>query len=163
MLVPDFGAAAAAQMQQAAFEAARLGLSPDTRYKSDKAKQEDAHKPPPLEALTLFDQIVNSKSFKQTAMILFLNKRDLFEMKLAKKPLKQFYAPAKADDSLGDDTNPKMCGDFFKKLFLAKSKNPDKSIFTHITCATDTTNVKFVFNAVVAIILEENLKASGLA
>ena len=43
MLVPDFGAAAAAQMQQAAFEATLLGLSPDTRYKSDKAKQEDAH------------------------------------------------------------------------------------------------------------------------
>ena len=38
-----------------------------------------------------------------------------------------------------------------------------RSIFTHITCATDTGNVKFVFNAVVAIILEENLKASGLA
>ena len=53
-LVPDFGAAAAAQMQQAAFEAALLGLSPDTRYKSDKAKQEDAHKPAPLETLTLF-------------------------------------------------------------------------------------------------------------
>ena len=53
-LVPDFGAAAAAQMQQAAFEAAFLGLSPDTRYKSEKAKQEDAHKPPPLESLTLF-------------------------------------------------------------------------------------------------------------
>ena len=53
-LVPDFGAAAAAQMQQAAFEAAFLGLSPDTRYKSDKAKQEDAHMPPPLESLTLF-------------------------------------------------------------------------------------------------------------
>ena len=55
MLVPDFGAAAAAQMQQAAFEATLLGLSPDTRYKSDKAKQEDAHKPPPLEELTLFE------------------------------------------------------------------------------------------------------------
>ena len=34
---------------------------------------------------------------------------------------------------------------------------------THITCATDTSNVKFVFNAVLAMILEENLKASGLA
>lgn len=78
--------------------------------------------------------------------------------------------------------------------FKSRSKNPDKSIFSHVTCATgemsgffiferpsnilvpaigdhsaalfvcaDTSNVKFVFNAVVAIILEENLKASGLA
>ena len=95
--------------------------------------------------------------------MLFLNKRDLFEMKLAKKPLKQFYAPAKAADDLGDDTDPKQCGEFFKKMFLAKNKNPDKSVFTHVTCATDTTNVKFVLNAVIAIILEDNLKASGLA
>ena len=48
VLVPDFGAAAAAQMQQAAFEAALLGLSPDTRYKSDKAKQEDTRQRPGL-------------------------------------------------------------------------------------------------------------------
>jgi hypothetical protein len=115
------------------------------------------------EANTLFDQIVNSKWFKQTAMILFLNKKDLFEMKLAKKPLKQFYAQAKDDERLVDDKDLKQCSEFFKKLFLAKNKNPDKSIFSHVTCATDTTNVKFVFNAVVAIILEENLKASGLA
>ena len=60
------------------------------------------------EAITLFDQIVNSKWFKQTSMILFLNKRDLFEMKLAKKPMKQFYAPAKADDNLANDQDPKQ-------------------------------------------------------
>lgn len=53
-LVPEFDAAVAAQMQQAAFEATLLGLSPDTRYKSAAAKQEDKHKPPPLESLTLF-------------------------------------------------------------------------------------------------------------
>ena len=50
-LVPDFGAAAAAQMQQAAFEALLLGLSPDTRYKSAAAMEE--LKPPPLQTLAL--------------------------------------------------------------------------------------------------------------
>jgi len=114
------------------------------------------------EAINLFDQIVNSKWFKQTAMILFLNKKDLFEMKLAKKPLKKFYKPAE-DSSITDDQDLGQCGEYFKKLFLAKNKNSEKSIFSHITCATDTGNVKFVFNAVVAIILENNLKASGLA
>ena len=60
-------------------------------------------------------------------MMLFLNKRDLFEMKLAKKPLKQFYAPAKADDSLSNDTDPKQCGEFFKKLFIKKNKRLKKT------------------------------------
>lgn len=88
--------------------------------------------------------------------------QDLFEAKLAKKPLKKFYMPAQASD-ISDDTDMKQCAEFFKKCFIAKNKNQDKSVFTHITTAVDTSNVKFVFNAVVAIILEENLKASGLA
>ena len=46
------------------------------------------------EAITLFEQIVNSKWFRETAIILFLNKRDLFETKLQKRPLKQ-YGPLK--------------------------------------------------------------------
>jgi len=38
-----------------------------------------------------------------------------------------------------------------------------KNIYTHITTAIDTSNVKFVFNAVVAMILESNLKSAGLS
>ena len=31
---------------------------------------------------------------------------------------------------------------------------PGKSVYTHVTCATDLTNIKFVFNAVIAMVLE---------
>ena len=89
-------------------------------------------------------------------MILFLNKKDLFEEKLLEK---------KFGDYIVDYTGPnemKPCCDHMKGMFLAKNK-ADKSVFVQITCATDTSNVKFVFNAVVAIILEENMKSSGLA
>jgi hypothetical protein len=113
------------------------------------------------EALTLFDQIVNSKWFKQTSLILFLNKKDLFEMKLKKKPLKQYYTDAK-DSDITDDTDLQQCAKYFTALFMKKNKNPDKSIYSHVTCATDTSNVRFVFNAVVAMIIEQNLKGSGL-
>ena len=57
----------------------------------------------------------------------------------------------------------KPCADHVKGLFTEKNKNKEKSIFTHITTAIDTSNVKFVFSAVVAMILESNLKNSGLA
>ena len=56
----------------------------------------------------------------------------------------------------------KPCSDHVKTLMLDRCKNKEKSIFTHVTTAIDTSNVKFVFNAVVAMILEENLKSSGL-
>jgi len=45
------GPALAADTQQAAFEAVMLGLSPDTRYKSDA--DSDENKPPPLQTLAL--------------------------------------------------------------------------------------------------------------
>ncbi|KAL1521159.1 hypothetical protein AB1Y20_022712 [Prymnesium parvum] len=108
------------------------------------------------EAIQLFDQICNSKWFKTTAMILFLNKKDLFEEKLAEKRFADYIVDYSGANEL------KPCCDHMKDLFLKKNK-ADKSVFVQITCATDTSNVKFVFNAVVAIILEENMKSSGLA
>lgn len=43
------------------------------------------------EALTLFESICNSPYFLKTSMILFLNKKDLFEQKLAVSPLSTFF------------------------------------------------------------------------
>lgn len=39
------------------------------------------------ESLKLFDSICNNKWFKDTSIILFLNKKDLFESKIVKSPL----------------------------------------------------------------------------
>jgi guanine nucleotide-binding protein G(i) subunit alpha len=57
----------------------------------------------------------------------------------------------------------KPASEYIKQEFMKRNRNPDKSIFAHVTTAINTSNVKFVFNAVVAMILEENLKSSGLA
>lgn len=40
-----------------------------------------------IESMKLFDSICNSKWFVETSIILFLNKKDLFEEKIAKSPL----------------------------------------------------------------------------
>jgi hypothetical protein len=113
------------------------------------------------EAVDLFGQIVNAKWFKDSAVILFLNKKDLFEKKLEEKVFAD-YVKNKSEPYEGPN-EMKPAAEYTKKLFLAKNKNADKSIYSHITTAIDTSNVKFVFNAVIAIILENNLKASGLA
>ena len=141
------------------------------------------------EAIDLFDQIVNSRWFAETSMILFLNKKDLFEEKIAKASISKHFcdydgARVEYDSSpagpppptlphppphltpdphaTGDDNDFEAGSEFFKQKFLSKSKNKSKSIYPHVTCATDTTNVAFVFNAVIAIILEQNMKSSGL-
>jgi len=128
----------------------------------DQVLAEDETKNRLDESVYLFSQLCNSKWFTNTSMLLFLNKRDIFEEKIKKKPLKQFYPPAQEDDALTDDTDFDQCSAYMTRLYLAQNRNPKKSVYTHITCATDTNNVKFVFTAVVGIILEENLKSSGV-
>lgn len=41
-------------------------------------------------------------------------------------------------------------------------KKDTKEIYTHFTCATDTKNVQFVFDAVTDVIIKNNLKDCGL-
>ena len=41
-------------------------------------------------------------------------------------------------------------------------KKDTKEIYTHFTCATDTDNVQFVFDAVTDVIIKNNLKDCGL-
>jgi guanine nucleotide-binding protein G(i) subunit alpha len=55
-----------------------------------------------LEALLLFESIVNSRWFTRTSMILFLNKIDLFKQKLIRSPL-NLYFPDYAGQN--DDVN----------------------------------------------------------
>jgi len=40
-----------------------------------------------IESMKLFDSICNNKWFVDTSIILFLNKKDLFEEKIARSPL----------------------------------------------------------------------------
>jgi len=50
---------------------------------------------------------------------------------------------------------------YFLSKFLEKKQQKTKDIYTHVTCATDTENVKVVFDASKDIILKFNLEASG--
>ena len=114
------------------------------------------------EALDLFAQIVNSKWFKESSMILFLNKKDLFEKKLLEKNFAEYVNKNDKREPYTGPNEMKPAADYQKKLFMERRKDAEKTVYSHITTAIDTSNVKFVFNAVVAMILEANLKSSGL-
>lgn len=91
-------------------------------------------------------------------MILFLNKIDLFEQKIRVKNLRDY---AVFSDFSGRDGDMKAASDYLTGKFLAKNKSQDRMIYPHLTCATDTKNVRVVFDACKDIILRENLKNSG--
>jgi len=104
------------------------------------------------EALELFEEICNHHYFRDSAMVLFLNKRDLFQDKIGKVDLRVCFPTYEggADFDAG--------AQFIEQQFLDKSHDKDKLIYTHVTCATDTENVRVVFDAVRASVLQSNLK-----
>jgi len=105
------------------------------------------------ESLKLFDQICNLNFFQKTSMILFLNKKDLFEEKIKKSPLSICFPEYEGEDDFEQSSN------YIRQQFEAQNKQGDsKEIYTHFTCATDTTNVRFVFDAVSDVLMRKILE-----
>ena len=126
----------------------------------DRILWEDDSQNRMVESLELFSNICKEKAFSGTSIILFLNKRDLFEKKIKDVPIQSI--------SHFSDYQGKPCSyddgvKFFTEKFEAKS-NKDamrRDIFTHVTCATDTNQIKFVFEACQEIILQSNFRDNG--
>jgi len=110
-----------------------------------------------MEALNLFGDIANCEYFERTSMILFLNKRDIFQDKIERGVMLNATFP----EYTGQNTVPE-CSEFLVDLFAAQNNNPEKDVYTHITCATDTNNVFTVFSAVKDIIIKRGLMRAGL-
>jgi len=108
------------------------------------------------EALTLFDEIANSRWFEKTSIILFLNKRDLFAEKIRRVALTSAFPDYKGHNEYEEAIV------YITQQFEALSRNKMKTIYTHVTCATDTNNVHAVFNAVKDIIIRQSLNEAGL-
>lgn len=94
------------------------------------------------EALTLFDSICNSRWFIKTSIILFLNKIDRFKEKLPVSPMKNYFP-----DYEGGEDYALAC-DYILNRFVSLNQHETKQIYTHFTCATDTTQIRFVMAAV---------------
>ncbi|VDN55666.1 unnamed protein product [Dracunculus medinensis] len=111
-----------------------------------------------VESMKLFDSICNNKWFTDTSIILFLNKKDLFEEKIRKSPLTLCFP-----EYSGTNTYEEAAA-YIQLQFenLNKRKDGQKEIYSHFTCATDTNNIRFVFDAVTDIIIKENLRQCGL-
>ena len=105
------------------------------------------------ESLNIFAEIANNQYFSHTSILLFLNKSDLFREKLEKKPISVYFK-----DYTGEPHNFEQSiehiGNSFKKLI--KEGDPNR-VHIHVTCATDTGNVKLVFDGVKNTILKEGL------
>ncbi|KAJ3246964.1 guanine nucleotide-binding protein subunit alpha [Chytriomyces hyalinus] len=101
-----------------------------------------------MESINLFASISSNPIFKQTPIILFMNKTDVFEEKLASRNVSEFFP-----DFAGKNT-VKEAGNFFLAKFLMVNKYPEKPMYMYLTCATNTAKIRSVLETVRKIIIK---------
>jgi guanine nucleotide-binding protein subunit alpha len=108
------------------------------------------------EALMLFESISNSKYFEKSALILFLNKIDLFREKIAggMSPISKVFP-----DYTGQPTDIEAGMEFFANKFRNLVRQPKKEVYVHYTNATDTDLLKKTMASVQDMIVQRNLNA----
>ena len=115
----------------------------------DQVLAEDGRTNRLKESVNLFHTILNYQWFKNTHVVLFLNKKDLLEEKInsGRNPVQNFFPGCPSNDY-------ETVVEYFTQLFLAQNPNPEvRDIYTHVTCATDRNNIKVVDTAVQVVIM----------
>lgn len=117
----------------------------------DTVLANDATKNKMHQSMELFDYICNNKYFKNTAIFLLLNKKDLFEEKIKKSSLKKCFPEYTGADEYNEASQ------FIQGKFEALA-NEDKEIYSHFTCATDTGDIRIAFNVLMDVIIDSFIK-----
>ena len=109
------------------------------------------------ESLKLYDRICNNRLFTVTSIIIFLNKRDIFMDKIRHIPLTVCFPEYEGPNTYEAGTT------YIKDKFEALNKSRHrKEIYSHLTCATDTRNIQYVFDVATDVIIKVNQKECGL-
>ncbi|XP_055073801.2 guanine nucleotide-binding protein G(q) subunit alpha isoform X2 [Misgurnus anguillicaudatus] len=113
------------------------------------------------ESLSLFYTTIHSPWFATASIILFLNKMDILAEKIQTSDL-QTYFP----DFRGNRRDAQEAMGFISEIYKQKAVNVEnkecKHIYPHFTCATDTNNIRKVFNDVKDTVLIASLKEYGV-
>ncbi|RUS76341.1 hypothetical protein EGW08_015903 [Elysia chlorotica] len=119
----------------------------------DQVLMEDRKTNRLVESCNIFETIINNRSFASVSIILFLNKMDLLQEKVAAVDLSQYFPEFKGDPRSLEDVKNFLCD-----LFDSRRRERAKPLFHHFTTAIDTENIKHVFQDVKDTILHDNLR-----
>jgi len=116
------------------------------------------------ESLKLFQKLTGSQWFENTSFILFLNKSDLFQEKIKKRPLVDFFEDY--EQFCSELENSADMGEFEKSCEYIKAQYIDAfhgvRLYPFITCAIDKDNCVKVFAAVRDTVISGALSGAGL-
>ena len=102
------------------------------------------------DCLELFAKTTNLRWFDETPVILFLNKQDLFALKIQSTPITVCWPEYRGEHDYESSL------EFIQNQF--KERAPEgQDLYVHATVATDALNVERVFQSVTKIVLRDNL------
>ena len=103
-------------------------------------------------SVNLFQQVANLEWFpaRDTSLILFLNKIDLFDQKIKTISFSKHFPSYK-----GKDSNAESVKSFIQQMFFSQA--PKRNVVSHYTCAIDTKQIRKIFEAVKANLIERHL------
>ena len=123
----------------------------------DQKDPEDESRWRLTESLLLFENLVNGP-FRKLPVILFLNKKDIFEAKIAKKPLHEHFG-----EECARMKGVKHSMEFIRDLYLSRRKE-DKcgAAYSYFLEATNKEMFGVVWKVAKNLLFEKNLGKSGL-
>jgi len=110
------------------------------------------------ESLALFKTIITYPWFANSSVIIFLNKKDLLEMKIQKSHIIDYFP-----EFPGEKYDDIAAREFILAMYMKQNPDPERMCYSHFTCATDTENIKLVFCAVKDTLMQNALKEYNLA
>ncbi|XP_055533694.1 guanine nucleotide-binding protein G(f) subunit alpha [Wyeomyia smithii] len=138
----------------------------------DQTLREDPSKNRLAEAFELFRGVWHNRFLSETGIIVFLNKQDILKQKIeAGKSIEDYFPEynqykENADSDICDEYT--RARTFIKSMLVDITNEPPRrtshlikrkrSCYYHYTIATDTNNIRMVFNDVHNIILARNLQ-----
>jgi len=110
-----------------------------------------------VDSLTLFKETLTGRSglnFKDTCIVIFFNKNDLFKKMIKDYPITKCFPKYKG--KLTEDAQY----EYIRQLY--EGQVPHRTIYFHRTCATNTNQIEVIFSAVNLTIIKKALGDAGL-
>ena len=106
------------------------------------------------ESVKVFSSICNIRWFLNASMLLFLNKKDVFDEKILYSPLTQCF-----EEYTGAE-NKYEASKYISEQF-SKQNRSERLLYTHLTCAKDPENVHILFDVVCDKITDSIMTSMG--
>ncbi|XP_049770667.1 guanine nucleotide-binding protein subunit alpha-11-like isoform X1 [Schistocerca cancellata] len=108
-------------------------------------------------SLALFSVLLTCSAFRYASVIVFLNKIDVFDEKIMKYDLCNYF-PEYTGPKQDAEAAKNFIADKFQECCEKERNDDNKGVYIRYTCATDTKNIEAVFSTVRDFIIKKMLE-----